>query len=149
MSDQQTTSNRHTPRHLWVIGGLSVPWNAMGAFDYLMTQTHNEAYMGQFTPEQLDYFYGFPAWLVAFWAIAVWGGLLGSLLLLLKKRLAVGIFLASLVAALLTTVYNYGLSNGLEVVGHPAAIAFSALILVVALLLYLYARAMRNRGVLA
>jgi len=149
MFDKQTDSSRRTPRHLWVIGGLSLPWNALGAFDYLMTETHNEAYMGQFTPEQLEYFYGFPAWLVAFWAVAVWGGVLGSCLLLLRKKPAVGVFLASFVAALVTTVYNYGLSNGLDVVGHPVAIAFSAMILVVALLLYLYARAMRNRGVLA
>jgi hypothetical protein len=149
MSDQQTGSSHRTPRHLWVVGGLSIPWNAMGAFDYLMTQTHNEAYMGQFTPEQLDYFYGFPSWLVAFWAVAVWGGLFGSVLLLFKKKLAVAILLASFVAALVTTVYNYGLSNGFEVVGHPAAVAFSALILVVALMLYLYARAMGRRGVLA
>ncbi|MCG6956012.1 MAG: hypothetical protein LJF04_08470 [Gemmatimonadetes bacterium] len=149
MSDKQTGSSRRTPRHLWIIGGLSIPWNAMGAFDYLMTQTHNQAYMGQFTPEQLDYFYGFPSWVVAFWAIAVWGGVLGSILLLLKKKWAVEVFLVSFVAMVVTTVYSYGLSNGLEVVGHPAALAFSALIFVVALLLYLYARAMRNRGVLA
>ncbi len=44
-----------------------------------MTQTENEAYMSNFAPEQLEFFYGFPAWLVAFWAVAVWGGVAGAL----------------------------------------------------------------------
>jgi hypothetical protein len=120
----------------------------MGARDYLMTETRNEAYMSAFTPEQLEYFYGFPAWVVAFWAIAVWGAVLGSVLLLLRKKKAVWIFLVSFICMVVTTIYNYVLSNGIEVMGGPGALAFSAVIFVVALLLYLYAKAMRNRGVL-
>jgi len=33
--------------------------------DYVMTQTKNEAYMSGFTPEQLAFFYSFPAWVVS------------------------------------------------------------------------------------
>lgn len=148
MSEHQDASNGRTPWHLWVVGIFAVLWNAMGAFDYLMTETQNEAYMGQFTPEQLEFFYGFPTWVVAFWAIAVWGGVLGAILLLLRKKLAVGVFLASFLAMVVTTVHNFGLSNGLEVIGDPFALFFSGLIFVFALLLFVYARAMKNRGVL-
>ena len=148
MSEDQAPSDGRTPWHLWVIGSLAVLWKSMGAFDYLMTQTQNEQYMSQFTPEQLEYFYGFPTWVVAFWAIAVWGGVLGAVLLLLRKKLAAGVFLASFLSMVVTTIYNFGLSNGLEVMGEPAALVFSVLIFIFALLLYLYARAMKNRGVL-
>jgi hypothetical protein len=120
----------------------------MGAFDYIMTKTRNEAYMSNFTPEQLEFFYGFPAWLVAFWAVAVWGGVVGALLLLLRKRFAVWVFLASLLSMVVTVMHNYVFSNGLEVVGDPFSLGFSALIFVVGLLLVLYARAMQKRGVL-
>jgi hypothetical protein len=134
---------------LWIVGVVTLLWNAMGAFDYLMTQTKNEAYMANFTPEQLEYFYGFPAWVVACWAIAVWGGVLGSILLLLRKALAVPVFLVSFLAMVATTIHNFVLTDGLEVMGGAGAVAFSAVIFVVALFLYLYARAMRGRGVLA
>lgn len=147
MSEDHTTGTIRTPWHLWVVGVLSLLWNAMGAYDYLMTETQNEAYMSSFTPEQLEFFYGFPAWVVAFWAIAVWGGVLGSILLLLRKKLAVGVFLASFVSMIITTIHNWGLSNGLEVMGSTGII-FSVMIFVFALFLYLYARAMRDRGVL-
>lgn len=152
MSDHTTAAAtvtvRRTPLHLWVVGALAVLWNGFGAFDYLMTQSQNESYMSQFTPEQLEYFYGFPAWVVVFWALAVWGGLLGAVLLLLRKRLAVPVLLVSFVSMAVTFIHNFLLSEGLEVMGTGAA-AFSGLIFAVALGLWLYARAMAKREVLA
>jgi hypothetical protein len=103
--------------------------------------------MSQFTPEQLEYFYGFPTWVVAFWALAVWGGLLGTILLLLRKRLAAPVLLVSFVSMVVTSVYNFVLSDGMEVMGTTGA-AFTAVIFVVALGVWLYARMMAARGVL-
>jgi len=136
-----------TPRHLWIVGIVTLLWNLMGAMDYVMTQTKNEGYMSQFTPEQLEFFYGFPAWLVAFWAIAVWGAVLGSVLLLMRKKLAMPVFAVSFVCMVVTTIHNYGIAGAAEVVGG-AGLFFSALIFVVALGLVLYARKMAAKGVL-
>ncbi len=137
-----------TPRHLWVVGIVALLWNAVGAMDYLMTQTRNESYMSQFTPEQLSFFYGFPTWVVAFWAIAVWAGVLGAILLLMRKRLAVPVFVASFLAMVVTSFHNYVLSNGAEVTGL-LGLGFSALIFLIAAGLIVYARAMNSKGALA
>jgi len=136
------------PRHLWIIGVVTLLWNLMGAFDYLMTQTRNESYMARFEPAQLEYFYSFPVWLEAFWALAVWGGLLGSVLLLMRKGFAAPVLLVSFVTMLVTTVYNFGFSDGLDTMGAEGA-GFTAVIFIVALGLWLYAKAMRTRGVLS
>ena len=149
MSNSAAGAATRTPRHLWVVGVVTLLWNCVGALDYVMTQTKNEAYMKGFTPAQLDYFYGFPAWVVGAWAIAVWGGVAGSILLLLRKSVALPVLIVSFVAMCVTTIYNFGLSNGIEVMGGPGALIFSAVIFVVAFALVLYARAMKNRGVLA
>jgi hypothetical protein len=141
-------SEQRTPTHLWVVGVVSLLWNAMGAMDYYMTQTQNEQYMAAFTPEQLEYFYGFPAWAVACWATAVWGALLGSILLLARTRWAYPVFAVSFAAMLLTTIYNFGLSNGLEAMGGAGPLAFSALIFIVAAALVWYSREMTRRRVL-
>ena len=148
MSDTQETQAQGTPWHLWVVGVLALLWDGMGAFDYFATQTRNDAYMGQFTPEQLEFFYGFPAWVVAAWAIAVWGGLLGAVLLLLRKRLAAPVFLVSLIAMAITALQNYVLSSAMEVNG-TFGLVFTAVIFVIAVLQLVYARAMSRRGVLA
>ena len=148
MSELRERTTIDTPRHLWVVGVIALLWNAMGVFDYLMTDTKNESYMSKFTPEQLEYFYGFPAWLIAAWAIAVWGGLLGAVMLLLRKRCAAQIFLVSLIAMVVVTIQNYVLSNGLEVMGGAGPVVFTGVIFVVSVVLFLYARAMSQRGVL-
>ncbi len=113
-----------------------------------MTQSRNETYMSNFTAEQLAFFYGIPVWTIATWAIAVWGGVAGTLLLLMRKRMATWVFLVSLVCMVITTVQNYVLSNGLDVIGDPFSLVFTVLIFLFALGFYLYSIMMRNRGVL-
>jgi len=136
-----------TPRHLWIVGILAILWNAIGCFDYVATQTRLESYMSQFTPEQLEYFYGFPVWAVSAWAIAVWSSLLGSISLLLRKNWAVTLFGIALAGMVITSLYNFVLTDGMEMMGAGGA-AFTAVIWIIAIALFLYARAMAKRGVL-
>ena len=142
------THSAKAPVHLWIVGILSLLWNAVGAFDYAATQLRIESYMSQFTQEQLDYFYAFPAWVDASWAIAVWGSLLGSLALLLKKSWAVSLFGLAIIGIAATSVYNFILSDGLAVMGDQAGI-FTAVIWVIALFLFFYSNAMAKRKVLS
>ena len=136
------------PRHLWIVGVLALLWNCGGAFDYLMTQTRNASYMSAFTPEQLAYFQAFPKWAVATWAVSVWGGVAGALLLLLRRRLAVPVFAVSLASMLPTFFYNYVLTDGLAVMGGAAGLAFTAVIVAAGVALLFYARALAGRNLL-
>lgn len=133
--------------HLWLVGIVSLLWNAMGAFDYTMTQFRSAWYLAQFTPEQLAYFFGYPAWVVAFWALGVWAAVLGSVLLLFRSRFASMAFAASLVGIVVTSIYTFGLAEtSMAEVTGSGAILFSAAIFFVTLALWLYARAMSARG---
>lgn len=145
----ELNTDQKTPWHLWLVGIVGLLWNAMGAMDYIMTKTRNEQYMSAFTPEQLDFFYGLPVWVVACWAIAVWGAVLGCILLLLRKAIAVPVFLVSFIAMVITSFHNFVLSNGLEVIGDTFSLVFSGIIFVAALGFWLYSRAMQKRGVIS
>jgi hypothetical protein len=147
MADSMVHSVK-APWHVWVVGAVSLIWNSVGAMDFVMTQTRNKAYMSGFTPAQLDFYYGFPVWVVAVWGIAVWGGVLGSLLLLMRRRQAFHLFLSSSVCMVLADIYNFGAANSLKLMGGAAAVAFSAVIFVIGLLLLVYARTLRKRRVL-
>ena len=136
-----------TPVHLWIVGGLALLWNAMGAFDYLATQLELEFYMGQYEPEMLEYFYGIPSWAVAGWAIAVWFALAGSIGLLMRKCWSVWVFGISIAGMFLSTVHGFLLSDGLAIMGN-SYLYMSALIWAIAFGLFFYARAMCNKGVL-
>lgn len=137
------------PWHLWLIGVVGTIWNAGGVFDYIMTQTKNESYLSQFTPEQLEYFFSFPMSMQITWAIAVFGAMIGCILLLLKMRLAFFVLLISFLAMVVTTIHNFFIAEVkmYEVVGQEA-IWVSAIIFAVSLLLLFYARAMEKKGVL-
>lgn len=135
------------PLHLWIVGVVAVLWNAMGAFDFTATQFQLSFYMDQFTEEQLAYFYAFPLWINAAWAVAVFGALIGSAGLLLRKAWALWLFVFSLVAMLITMFYTLVLTDGIAIMGTAGAI-FSLVIVVVAILLVFYTRAMISRRVL-
>ncbi len=149
MAGPQTGNPDKMPWHFWVVSIGGTLWSAIGAFDYFMSQTQNATYMEQFTPSQLEFFYSLPAWVVACWAIGVWGGLVGCVLLLLRKHWAVPVLLASLVGAILTFIHNFLLSNGIEAMGGGAtALIFPAVILIISIGLWWYARGMQMRGML-
>lgn len=137
-----------TPVHLWAVGLLATLWNAFGCFDYLMTQTRNEAYLAQFTDPQRVYFDSFPLWMEATWALGVWGGLAGSLLLLARSRHAVTAFAVSLAGLAVSTVYQYVLSRPPEDLQTGAMVAMNVAIWAVAIGLLWYALRMRRRIVL-
>ena len=148
MSDAVMNETAKTPVHLWIVGVLGTLWNAFGCYDYVMTQTENPDYMAMFTDAQRAYFQSFPAWMEAFWALGVWGALLGSLLLLLRSRHAVTLYMVSLLGLLVGTIYQYGMADMPDDMMTPAMMGVSALIWVVAIGLLVYAMRMRGKGVL-
>ncbi len=136
-----------TPLHFWIIAIVALFWNSFGAFDYLATKLQLEFYMSQFTPEQLEYFYSFPAWMTVTWAVGVWGAFFGSLALLLRKAWAVWLLGASILGLAVSTIYNFVLTDGAAAMGDTA-VTMTVVIWVIALLIFFYARAMARAGVL-
>ena len=137
-----------TPMHLWIVGALATLWNAFGCFDYLMTQTRNEQYLAHFTDPQRVYFESFPIWVEVAWALGVWGGLAGSLLLLARSRHAVLAFGLSLAGLAVNTGYQLTAPMPSGHMDSTAQLAFHAAIWAVAIALLVYAMRMRRRGVL-
>ncbi len=101
---QQSTSR--APAHLWIVGLLATLWNAFGCYDYYMTQTANQTYVSKFPPEMITYMNGLPAWVTGTWALGVWGGLAGSVLLLMRSRYSVWAFALSLIGAVVGLGYQ-------------------------------------------
>ena len=144
-----TDTTIKTPWHLWLVGVIALLFNAIGAFDYVMSLTQGASYMASagMTPEQIAHFQAMPVWMIAVWTIGVWGAVLASLLLLLRNRLAFPAFAVSLAAFLVSLVYIYVLSNGGEIMGQEMAITWAV---ITALLIFFmwYAWWMTKRGVL-
>lgn len=101
-----TSAGVRAPAHLWIIGIISLLWNAFGCYDYLMTEMDNQAYLSNFPADALAYMDALPAWTTAFWALGVWGGLAGAILLLMRNRYSVWAYALSLVGAVVGLGYQ-------------------------------------------
>ncbi len=130
------------PVHLWIVGVLALLWNAGTTW-----RPRPEPYMSQYSEEQLAYFYGFPAWVVAVWAISVFSGFLGAIALLLRRKWAVWLFALSLAGLVINSIYTLVLSEGADVMGTVGTV-MTVVIFVVAIALWWYAQRMAAKGVL-
>ena len=88
-----TTLKTRTPAHLWIVGALALLWNCFGAFDYLMTRTHNMEYIAKSMPGTdpntvLACVEGMPMFAQFGWGLGVWAGVLGAVLMLVRSRFA-------------------------------------------------------------
>jgi hypothetical protein len=138
-----------TPWHLWAVGGVSLLWNAVGAFDYTMTKMKNADYLASFTPEQQAFFFSYPIWADVGWALGVWGSLLGSVLLLARSRHAVTAFLISMIGLALSCIYQFGMHYGdLARMFGSFPLIFTGVIWVILIALFVYARKQAAAGVL-
>ena len=66
----------------WVIGAVALIWNGMGAINYGMQM--NPDMLASYRESERAIIEGRPAWATAGFAFAVFGGTLGSVLLLLR-----------------------------------------------------------------
>ena len=142
-----------TPFHLWIVGALALVWNGFGAYDYLMTRLRNTDYLAEMMPTvdpnaALAWVDGFPIYAQIGWALGVWGGLLGAILLLARSRWAVPVFAASLVGAVLGLGYQIIAAPPLAGMEGAMNDIMPFVIILVALGLFLYARAMKAKGLL-
>ena len=142
-----------TPVHLWIVGAVALLWNSFGAFDYLMTRMRNTEYLASMMPTvdpnaMLAWIDGFPIWAQFGWGLGVWGGLLGAVLLLARSRWAVPVFAGSLAGAVLSLGYQIVAAPPLAGVEGPVADILPLVIILAALGLFLYARAMKAKSVL-
>jgi len=147
MSDSPKTQSQSRPWHLWVVGGLTLLLSGFATFDYIMTATKNEAYLADFPPATLDYYFSFPLWVFVLWAVGNLGGMLGGLLLLVRKVWAIWSLAASAAAAIIATFYTYAFKGGLAVTGMAGLIT-SLVFLAISVLVVVYARRMKDKGVL-
>ncbi|KRA40097.1 hypothetical protein [Pseudoxanthomonas sp. Root630] len=129
----------------WITGVLALLWNLIGvAFWYMQTNMTAErlALMSETDRQIYD---ATPGWLNIAFAVAVFGGVLGALGLLLRKRWAGTMFLLSLIGLLVQMMGAYVVTPAWAVYG-PAGLVMPAVFVLIALFLLWYANKAQARG---
>lgn len=120
-----------TPKWFKPICISALLWNLLGCAAYLADVMQTPDDIAQMSAAQQALYASRPAWLVAATAIAVWGGFGGSFRLLLRKRWATHLLVASLVGVVVQDVGLFLLTDAGQQAG-PAALVLQSLVLLIA-----------------
>ena len=147
MSEESSTK---ATTAFWIIAGVLLVWNIIGFMFYYQQSTLTPAIMMDLglTPQQMAHITNTPAWGHSGYAIAVNAGVLGAILLLLRKTWAIPMFVLSLVGALVQDLDAFVLRDAIEAWG-PGGIAIPVAVIIVCVFEIWYSRALKANGVLS
>ncbi len=137
------TSNK-PKASFWIISVIALIWNLMGVFAYLTQAYMSDEILAALPDTERALYENLPAWVTAAYAIAVFGGTIGAILLLLKKKLSVQFFTISLLGVIIQMSYNFFMSNTLDVYG-PGSIVMPIMIIVIAFYLVWYSKSVTTK----
>ncbi len=143
MADTATPSS--TPLSFWAVTGLGLAWNVFGAVQFIasLSATSESLQASGLTADQAAVMLGYPGWMTAVFALGVFGGALGCVLLGLRSRHAVPVFAASLAGYVL--LYIGDIVHGVfAALGAPQVIILTLVVLIAAGLLWFARRAARG-----
>ena len=133
------------PTWFWVVAVLAVLWNIMGCAAYYMDVTMTPEMLAELPEADQALRAAIPAWITGLYAIAVFVGLAGAITLCLRKKLAIPLYIVSLVAVIVQMGYiSFGV-NTVEIRGAVSLVFPVVIILLGALQLWFSMHA-KGRG---
>jgi len=131
-------SENKAPKWFMIVAVILLVWNLLGVMAYLMQVTMSPEVLATLPEAQLEILENTPAWATAAFAIAVNGGAIGCLLLVLKRNLA-GFFLQlSLAGVLVQMFHSFFMSKSFEVFG-PGGLVMPVMVIIIAIYLVVLA----------
>ena len=125
----------------WVIGAVMLIWNVMGVINFFVQM--NPDIVAAYRESERAIIEGRPAWATVGFAIAVFGGALGCLLLLFRKSAAYYLFIASLLGVIVAMTHAIGI--GIDF-GFGEVLGIILMPLVVAAFLIWYSKQAESKG---
>lgn len=132
------------PKWFTPVAVAALLWNLLGCMAYLMDVMMSPEDIAKLTAAQQALHASRPAWSIGATALAVWGGALGSIGLLVRRRWATLLLALSLVGVIGQDVSLFGMSGAAEV--DSTAIILQGLVFVVAVALLLLGRRAAREG---
>ena len=140
------SSNIKPSTRYWLVVILSFLWYAVGVFNYLAQAYMTDETLVSFPDEVQLYYTNLPAWVTAAFALAVFGGLLGSVGLFLRKKWASFLFLGSFFAIVAQQFHSFFIQDFIEITIEKAIMPL--LVLIIALYMIYYSRKSETEGLL-
>lgn len=128
----------------WLISIYFLAWNIMGSMNFFVQM--NADMVALFPDTHRAIIEGRPIWATAGFALAVFGGALGCLLLLLRKSIAYYLFIISLVGMLITMIHTFNIVTSTTSFSTIEIVMMMILPMIVAVFLLWYSKLVEGKG---
>ncbi len=133
----------------WIISVVALLWNMIGANAYFQQAYKTEAFKSQYNAEQLALIDSSPIWVTVVFAIAIFGGVIGCIGLLFRKKWSNIVFKISLVAILVQMGYSFFMTNSFELFGIFEGLIMPLIVILFAAFLVWYSNKCKDKGLLS
>ncbi|MGJ4727654.1 hypothetical protein [Luteimonas sp. SDU101] len=133
------------PTSFRIVSLLGLVWNLIGVTMFFLQTGLDAEQIAALPDEQRMVYEVMPSWLAVLYAIAVFGGLLGSAALVLRRRWSIPLLGVSLAAVVVQMCALYLLTPAWQASG-ASGLAMTLLIAGIAAFLLVYAQRAASRG---
>ncbi|MFT4930016.1 MAG: hypothetical protein ACI8WB_006151 [Phenylobacterium sp.] len=139
--------NSQAPRWFMITVILAVLWNLLGVLAFVGQMMMTPEMLAELPQAQQDLYTATPTWANMAFGLAVFGGTLGCLALLIKKSWALHLLVISLGAVGVQMFHAFFMSNSFEVFG-PGGLIMPVMVVTVAIaLIWLTIKAKREQWI--
>ena len=124
---------RTPPPWFRIVGVLFLLWGVMGVFAFYRQATMGPAAVAALGDVDRNFHTLLPRWFYWIYGIATWGGVLGSIALLIGRRWAAGLYAASLLAVAIQFGWVFSATDLIAAKGAAATVPFPLVIFAIAL----------------
>ncbi len=142
----KTKTKGHIHWSFWAITTIMLVWNIMGAMNFLWQINADSKALASLPETHQAIIIGRPLWATAGFAIGVFFGALGCLLLLLRKSSAYYLFLISLVGMIITMIHTIRIASSIIDFSFFEIFLMILMPMLVALFLIWYSKLTQNKG---
>lgn len=96
---------------------IALLWNLMGVMAYLAQVYMTDEILAALTQEQQDVINNAPLWANAAFALAVWGGLLGAITMMMKRKVSIFLFQLSFAGIFLQNIHSFFMIDSVKIYG--------------------------------
>lgn len=140
-----STNTTKLPIWFWIIPVLALFWFLMDMAGFYSRVFMLDQFVDRMPKEQHDLYANMPIWVNVVFALEVFGGLMGSLALLSKKKWAFILFCLSMIGVLSQTSYVWFVSDAITAMGKPA-IVMPLVALAIGVVMIVFSRFGINKG---
>jgi len=129
-----------------IVSILALLWNLLGAAAYLAEAYMTDEIRATLPEAQRLLIENTPSWVTAMFAIGVWGGVLGCIFLIIRKKWARPVLLISVLAVIIRACYYFFGTNAAEAYDVFNAIVMPIIVIIIGLLLVMLSRSAVQKG---